>query len=156
MGISYIAYITEETGVIQNITGVPGVRPSDGAIVNSLLVKHIMKEDLEDLGFQSPAQFLEETRWINQEWVDLGAKPSPWYKYADGWRLNTEAIHKELRLTRNHLLYESDWTQMPDSPLNESTKLAWKNYRQVLRDFTQNIPNDLEDPNDYVWPTPPS
>ena len=44
---------------------------------------------------------------------------------------------EELRLVRNRLLSESDWTIMEDSPLSESKKTEWKTYRQTLRDITK-------------------
>ena len=40
------------------------------------------------------------------------------------------------RGVRNMLLRDSDWTQMPDSPLSDSKKAEWATYRQKLRDFT--------------------
>ena len=46
---------------------------------------------------------------------------------------------QELRLIRNSKLLTSDWTQIPDAPLTEEQKLAWKNYRQQLRDLPENI-----------------
>ena len=42
-----------------------------------------------------------------------------------------------LRIHRNKLLQESDWTVMPDSPLSDSKKDEWKTYRQKLRDITK-------------------
>ena len=45
---------------------------------------------------------------------------------------------KVLRWQREILLKESDWTQMPDSPLTESKKAEWATYRQVLRDLPEN------------------
>lgn len=53
-----------------------------------------------------------------------------------------------VRMKRNTLLAESDWTQMPDSPLNEETKAAWATYRQALRDIT--LQPNLTDQD---WPT---
>ena len=41
----------------------------------------------------------------------------------------------EMRAWRDDLLAESDWTQMPDSPLTDSKKAEWATYRQQLRDF---------------------
>lgn len=60
---------------------------------------------------------------------------------------------EERRETRNSLLAESDWTQMPDSPLNDTQKTAWATYRQELRDLSghSNWPFLLD--ND--WPTKP-
>ena len=53
-----------------------------------------------------------------------------------------------IRRTRNKLLEESDWTQLPDVPL--ATKEAWASYRQALRDIT-----NRPDPFNVTWPTPP-
>ena len=43
----------------------------------------------------------------------------------------------EIRAKRNVLLQESDWTQIPDSPLTQVKKDEWKLYRQKLRDMPQ-------------------
>ena len=59
-----------------------------------------------------------------------------------------EELAAELRLKRNDLLMASDWTQMPDAPVDQA---AWASYRQELRD----LPNNTEDPRNPVWPTPP-
>jgi hypothetical protein len=39
---------------------------------------------------------------------------------------------ERMRIHRDRLLKESDWTQLPDAPLNGA---AWATYRQSLRDF---------------------
>ena len=39
---------------------------------------------------------------------------------------------ERMRLHRDRLLKESDWTQTADSPVNRE---AWATYRQALRDF---------------------
>ncbi len=44
---------------------------------------------------------------------------------------------KYLRLQRNELLGESDWTQTPDIP--SSIKDAWATYRQELRDLPSTV-----------------
>lgn len=41
----------------------------------------------------------------------------------------------ERKEMRDELLALSDWTQMPDSPLDADTKAAWATYRQALRDL---------------------
>ena len=40
-----------------------------------------------------------------------------------------------MRSKRDSFLAQSDWTQMPDSPLSNSKKAEWATYRQQLRDF---------------------
>ncbi|MEL0623813.1 tail fiber assembly protein [Marinomonas arenicola] len=52
---------------------------------------------------------------------------------------------------RTYLLTESDYTQIPDSPISGEQRAAWAGYRQTLRD----IPNVCKDPDDVVWPTKP-
>lgn len=39
---------------------------------------------------------------------------------------------EQIKLWRNAQLALSDWTQLPDSPVN---KTAWADYRQALRDL---------------------
>jgi hypothetical protein len=56
----------------------------------------------------------------------------------------------QIRSIRNTYLSESDWTQLPDSPLSEIKKQEWIIYRQSLRDVT-----NQEDPFNIEWPTKP-
>ncbi len=53
-----------------------------------------------------------------------------------------------IRAERNKLLVESDWTQLPDAPVDAA---AWATYRQALRDVTTQA-----NPFTIVWPQGPS
>ena len=53
----------------------------------------------------------------------------------------------EVRTKRDQLLASSDFTQLDDSP---EDKLAWKTYRQELRDITNQT-----DPGNITWPVKP-
>ena len=55
----------------------------------------------------------------------------------------------DLRGSRDRLLASTDWTQVPDAPVDQA---AWATYRQALRD----LPANTEDPRNVVWPTPPN
>lgn len=57
----------------------------------------------------------------------------------------------EFRKLRDGKLADSDWTQIPDSPLNEEQKAAWAEYRQALRDLP-----DSYDGGDIVFPVQPN
>ena len=46
--------------------------------------------------------------------------------------VSAEWWHERMRLHRDRLLKESDWTQVADAPVNQQ---AWATYRQALRDF---------------------
>ena len=78
------------------------------------------------------------TQWFDGEaWIS----PAPTVP-------TTEEVADEVRGLRDSLLYESDWTQVADSPVN---KTVWAAYRQELRDVTQQVGFPL----DVVWPTTP-
>ena len=59
---------------------------------------------------------------------------------------------KSLRIIRNKLLRESDWTQSRDVFLPNDEE--WKKYRQELRDITENLVVEID--MDIKWPTKPS
>ena len=46
-----------------------------------------------------------------------------------------EYFINRMRLERDSMLEQSDWTQFVDSPLSDSKKAEWATYRQQLRDF---------------------
>ena len=56
---------------------------------------------------------------------------------------------ESLRMRRNQLLTESDWTQSRDVFLSNDEE--WKTYRQQLRDLPKNT-----DPMNPEWPIKPS
>ena len=57
---------------------------------------------------------------------------------------------EKLRVKRNQLLAETDWTQSRDVTLPNDSE--WATYRQALRD----LPENTIDPANPVWPTKPS
>lgn len=63
-----------------------------------------------------------------------------------------EAKWRAIRAERDRLLLACDWTQVPDAPLNEAEREAWRAYRQTLRD----MPETTEDPAQPIWPTVPT
>ncbi|EAZ2875443.1 hypothetical protein B5W74_21990 [Salmonella enterica] len=58
----------------------------------------------------------------------------------------------DIRKKRDSLMFETDWTQMPDAPLNDAKKAEFTAYRQALRD----IPQTYSDPDAVVWPEKPT
>jgi hypothetical protein len=59
-----------------------------------------------------------------------------------------------LRQRRNALIASSDWTVLSDSPLSETEKTAWLEYRQDLRDITEGV-NTVAKVNAVVFPDKP-
>jgi hypothetical protein len=64
---------------------------------------------------------------------------------------NKPVIARSHRVSRDTLLKESDWTQMPDSPLTDEQKALWAAYRQELRDVT----DQAGFPWKFNWPSKP-
>ena len=78
------------------------------------------------------------------------------YKILNGEAvIRTDNALEILRLKRDALLKESDWTLMPDSPLSDSKKTEWATYRQSLRDLPSNN-NDITSIDDVVFPNKPN
>ncbi len=75
------------------------------------------------------------------------------------WRAYTAEERAEIdaqkaaavRRERNTKLSECDWTQLNDTPLDNTAKVAWTTYRQALRD----IPSQSGFPHNVVWPVKP-
>ena len=65
--------------------------------------------------------------------------------------IDVEELSSEMRKKRNLLLLNSDWSQLPDSPLSDSDKALWVTYRQDLRDVSsqENFPFEI------IWPEKP-
>ena len=66
-----------------------------------------------------------------------------------------EKVNEWIRLPRNFYLAQSDWTQMPDSPLTAAKKAEWAAYRQDLRDMPDKYA-DVQDRSEIVPPTQPT
>jgi hypothetical protein len=66
------------------------------------------------------------------------------------WKPSRPIAISKVKARRDRLLYESDWTQLPNNPLGDKQEL-WATYRQQLRD----IPKQADFPFNVVWPTAP-
>jgi hypothetical protein len=67
------------------------------------------------------------------------------------------SILNRVRKERNAKLAACDWTQMPDSPLDQADKDAYATYRQDLRDLPADIDmSTISGVEDVVWPSEPS
>lgn len=63
---------------------------------------------------------------------------------------------EQVRIFRNRLLAESDWTQINDSPLSSEKKVEWSSYRQTLRDITETLDiSSITTVSDDIFPTKP-
>lgn len=85
--------------------------------------------------------------------TEMPPKPSEHHVFnysTEAWELTDEQAGKINRAIRLELLLESDWTQLPDSPLDAAKKQEWATYRQQLRDLPM-----TSNPDTITWPTKP-
>lgn len=68
--------------------------------------------------------------------------------------INMYVEMSKVRERRTALLAASDWTMFSDSPLSPEQKAEWSDYRQALRDITEEQPGLTVD--QIVWPESPS
>lgn len=86
--------------------------------------------------------------------VEMPEKPDYYYVfdyYTKQWVIDENLAINNVLSQRNQLLFESDWTQIPNNPLTAEQQAAWATYRQELRD----IPEQSGYPLNVVWPIAP-
>ena len=94
---------------------------------------------------------------VNGELVDLTADEQTAFDNQTG---DTEEqqlerkINEQVRLHREQLLKDSDWSQLSDNGLSSTKKTEWQTYRQELRDLPSGI-SSKQDITDLVYPTKP-
>ena len=119
--------------------------------------KTLSDEQLAEWGV-FPVVYAVEPTPAHNEKVVANAEPA----LVDGsWTLDWSVVAKTqdeiaseasgARHERDELLAQCDWTQMPDSPLDSTTKQSWFDYRIALRDITE----QSVFPTDITWPTAP-
>jgi hypothetical protein len=126
-----------------------------------------LQEGLQDDGFyvfkvdnSLRPETLIQTKYWDFENSCLETRPeSPGthYKWEEGqWLFIQESLEAELRESRFIKLIESDWTQIPDSPLTAEQKTEWATYRQALRDITDTLTGSERSIEDITWPEQPT
>ena len=96
--------------------------------------------------------------WDETDTAFKYAEPRPMQTF--NWETKTyEDIQYDLAAAVAHRragkLYESDWTQLPDSPLTTEKKAEWATYRQALRDITTQL-EGVDTMQNVPWPTKPT
>ena len=84
------------------------------------------------------------------EWVDVADNTTTADTWVDdavvAFTVSAKTM-SDLRVQRDALLVQSDWTQAADAPGDTAARAT---YRQTLRD----LPANTADPDNPTWPTP--
>jgi len=148
-----VDYIQVENGVVK---GYPRPLPQNWADVSNFYL--LENERLRQYGWY-PVRFVPAIKTENdvvtgQNFVVEGTEVVQYeqikLKTQDEIQQENIQLLENIREERNKLLFECDWTQLTDVPISEENKGKWKQYRQALRDIT-----NQSDPHNIVWPTKP-
>lgn len=100
--------------------------------------------EIQDAGFTGPyevPQYNQEYQRVlwNSETLSFSLE-----------NISEEELWDRVRIERNRLLTESDWTMVSDAP-GELNLQEWEKYRQRLRD----LPSTFLNPKEVIWPESP-
>jgi len=100
--------------------------------------------------------------YSNLEWLDKNqTKPTEEEVNTKVTELEAAEPFRLLRMERNKLIAETDWTQLKDISLDSIREKNWKEYRQALRDLPNGSTPKLNsygglDMSSVTWPDKPS
>ena len=105
---------------------------------------------------------ISDNLYSKLEWLDKSqTKPTEEEINIKITQLKEAEPFRLLRVERNKLLAETDWTQLKDIDLDIIRERNWKNYRQALRDLPSKSNPKLNEYGDLdmksvSWPDKPS
>lgn len=109
---------------------------------------------------ENPSDFMDTRYYRDGVFLHKPPRPGEYYDWdlsVYAWIKNWTKIELAIREKRDMLLYASDWTQIPDSPVSASKKQHWAVYRQALRDLPSTLDEvAIQSPSDVQWPSPPT
>ena len=118
---------------------------------NNYTVVHILDEVVDHVTFMR-TQYYKDGAWKTREWK------SDYYKWkgsSEEWEFDSDKFWTDVRADRLSRLVQSDWTQLPDSPLSDSKKTEWAEYRTILRRLPA-MNSSAINLDEIVWPDKPS
>lgn len=92
---------------------------------------------------------------LNNSFVEIPKKPSEYHVFdwnTKSWNPKDDLASLNVKMKRNFLLADSDWTQTLNVPFSQEKQQEWAIYRQQLRDITFQSGY----PYTVIWPTAPS
>jgi hypothetical protein len=158
--IKYVAHVDVETGKVVGVAHPQFNTPTHISMVGNQQAVHIRDDNMPE-NCEDPQDLMRCWYYdtVSDEFKFVGEPPNEyasWDAREDGWVWDVPSMEKDIRRNRNSLLLQSDWTQMPDSPLSGTQRGEWADYRQALRDLFQEVDFSTIDSHDKIpWPVAP-
>ena len=152
MTIYQVSIVDNNTGEIIGMY-VPGATPPDEGVDENnsgRSIVHMTSEVPNPVEYQQ-TKYYKDGEWKTREWK---GDYFTW-KSNETWEFNSDAFWEKVREDRNWKLFQCDWTQSPDSPLSDSKKAEWAEYRTILRSIPAQESTTTE-LDQIVWPDKPS
>ena len=118
--------------------GIAYQMPSDDVWLNDYSSIHAIQviedgeSEVEQVSGGNRSATSDEIKAVKDKWTALkSADDKAKLDAQEAWLNNWARV----RLERNHLLSETDWTVLSDSALSDSKKTEYINYRKSLRDI---------------------
>jgi hypothetical protein len=140
--------------------------PVDGTFISAQNIFYIMESSweftFEDALAKGFAPVIDSMKTFTNGDSDIETLHGPLVKNEDGsytqqWIeqkiSNAEKRNRFIERSRNNLLFQSDWSMLPDNRLSDAKREEWSLYRQALRDIPANVNwDDIKCSADVPWP----
>jgi len=133
--MAHYSFIKQDRIIVKD--GIAYQMPSDDVWLNDYSSIHAIQindtsGEVEPVSGDNRSATSDEIKAVTDKWTALkSADDKAKLDAQEAWLNNWVRVRQE----RNHLLSETDWTVMSDSPLDDSKKTEYINYRKSLRDI---------------------
>lgn len=102
----------------------------------------ILKTELSE----KSGEYYAVARWCNDSGEYHIEDDGTYYKTVRNPEPSIDELKAQVRAVRDSYLQETDFTQLPDAPFTSEEKLQYAQYREYLRDYTENADWWLQNP----------
>ena len=103
-----------------------------------------------DENFKQAETWSKEHNTTFEERLDLRDLPKRYFQIGEEYVPTEDELKARVRLVRNSYLSSWDFTQLDDAPFTEDEKSKYREYRQYLRDYTNEDNWWLQNPDDLA------
>lgn len=103
-----------------------------------------------DENFKQAEIWAKEHNTTFEERLDLRDLPKRYFQIGEEYTPTEDEMKAQVRLVRNSYLSYWDFTQLDDAPFTEDEKVKYREYRQYLRDYTNEDNWWLQNPDDFA------
>lgn len=108
----------------------------------------ILKSELEE----KQEEYTEVSKWCNESGKYTIEDDGTYYKVVaipEPTPPSEDELKAQVRAVRDSYLLATDYTQLPDAPFTSEEKQQYAQYRQYLRDYTEDENWWLQNPLDF-------